>query len=73
LFAVMGGLDVAALCLLFAAASTAHPQLAVVCASAAGVVTVILAAVFLREPIALARWTGIAITFAGIAALTAIT
>jgi drug/metabolite transporter (DMT)-like permease len=73
LFTVMGGLDVAALCFLFAAASTPHPQLAVVCASAAGVVTVILAAVFLREPIVLARWTGIAITFAGIAALTAIT
>ena len=67
----MGGLDVLALAVLFAAANSPHPQLAIVCASASGAVTVILAAIFMSERIVPARWAGIAITFAGIAALSA--
>lgn len=72
LLAAMGLLDVTALCLLFAAGQTSDPALATVCASASGAVTVILARIFLREPVAPLRWLGIAVTFAGIAALSAL-
>ena len=71
LLGAMGFLDVAALCLLFAAGQTSDPALATVCASASGAVTVILARLFLSEPVALLRWLGIAMTFAGIATLSA--
>jgi drug/metabolite transporter (DMT)-like permease len=71
LFVLMGGLDVGALVLLFAAAASEHPQLAIVTASGSGAVTVILAAIFLKERITVARWAGILITFMGIAALSA--
>jgi drug/metabolite transporter (DMT)-like permease len=73
LFLLMGGLDVGALVLLFAAAASEHPQLAIVTASGSGAITVILAAIFLKERIAFARWAGILITFIGIAALSATT
>lgn len=71
LFLLMGGLDVGALVLLFAAAASEHPQLAIVTASGSGAITVILAAIFLKERITFARWAGILITFIGIAALSA--
>jgi drug/metabolite transporter (DMT)-like permease len=72
LLAFMGALDVAALSLLFAAGHTPQPELAVVCASASGAVTVILAWLFAKERIVPLRWAGIAMTFAGIAALSAV-
>lgn len=71
LLSLMGLLDVTALSLLFAAGQTANPAIALVCASASGAVTVILARIFMKERVALLRWFGIAATFAGIAALSA--
>jgi drug/metabolite transporter (DMT)-like permease len=71
LFLLMGGLDVGALVLLFAAAASEHPQLAIVTASGSGAITVILAAIFLKERITFVRWAGILVTFAGIATLSA--
>jgi drug/metabolite transporter (DMT)-like permease len=72
LLAFMGGLDVGALSLLFAAGRSDHPELAVVCASASGAVTVILARIVSRERILPLRWLGIAMTFAGIGLLSAV-
>jgi drug/metabolite transporter (DMT)-like permease len=72
LLALMAFLDVAAMSLLFAAGKTAQPELATVCATASGVVTVVLARIFLAERIAYLRWLGIALTFSGVAALSAV-
>ena len=58
--------------LLFAAGKTAQPELATVCGSASGAITVILAWIFLKEKIVYLRWLGIAATFSGIAALSAL-
>jgi drug/metabolite transporter (DMT)-like permease len=60
------------LSLLFAAGRSDHPELAVVCASASGAVTVILARIVSRERILPLRWLGIAMTFAGIGLLSAV-
>ena len=68
---LMGGLDVFALSLLNLGGHTAQPELAVVTASAAGVIAILLAWVFFKERIAPLRWTGIIMTFGGVAALTA--
>jgi drug/metabolite transporter (DMT)-like permease len=71
LLALMAFLDALAVSLLFAAGKTAQPELATVCASASGAITVLLARIFLREKIAFLRWLGIAATFFGVAALSA--
>ena len=68
---LMGLLDVVATTLLFAAGKTAQPELAAVCATASGAITIVLAAIFFREKIAYLRWLGIAVTFSGVAALSA--
>lgn len=69
---LMGLLDVVATTLLFAAGKTAQPELATVCGTASGAITVVLAWIFLREKIVYLRWLGIAATFFGIAALSAL-
>ncbi|MFZ5675811.1 MAG: EamA family transporter [Pseudomonadota bacterium] len=68
----MGLLDVVAITLLFAAGKSEQPELANVCATASGAVTILLARIFLREKITYLRWLGIAATFSGIAALSAL-
>ena len=67
----MAFLDALAVSLLFAAGKTAQPELATVCGSASGAITILLAWIFLREKIAYLRWLGIAATFSGVAALSA--
>ena len=67
-------LAAAACVLLFigAAGKSAQPELANVCATASGAITILLAWIFLHEKIAYLRWIGIAATFFGIAALSAL-
>jgi drug/metabolite transporter (DMT)-like permease len=72
LLSVMAVLDTFAAVLLFAAGNTAQPELATVCGSASGAITVILAWIFLSEKVVYLRWLGIAATFFGIAALSAL-
>jgi drug/metabolite transporter (DMT)-like permease len=72
LLGVMAVLDTIAAVLLFAAGRTAQPELANVCGTASGAITVILAWIFLAEKIVYLRWLGIAATFFGIAALSAL-
>lgn len=68
----MGLLDVIATAALFAAGKTDQPELATVCATASGAITIVLARVFLNEKIAYLRWIGILVTFLGVAALSAL-
>lgn len=70
--AAIGTLDATAICLLNAAGNTLQPQIATVAASAFGVVTILLARIILKEQIPPKRWLGIAITFAGVAVLSAL-
>jgi drug/metabolite transporter (DMT)-like permease len=72
LLGLMALLDTVATVLLFAAGKTAQPELANVCGTASGAITVVLAWIFLREKIVYLRWLGIAATFLGIAALSAL-
>lgn len=72
LLILMACLDAAGMSLLFAAGKTAQPELATVCGTASGAITVILARIFLHEKIAYLRWLGIAATFSGVAALSAL-
>jgi drug/metabolite transporter (DMT)-like permease len=72
LLGVMALLDTIAAVLLFAAGKTAQPELAAVSGTASGAITVILAWIFLSEKIVYLRWLGIAATFFGIAALSAL-
>ncbi len=69
---LMGFLDVVAVTLLFAAGKTAQPELATVCGTASGAITIVLSRIFLHEKIAYLRWIGIAATFTGVAALSAL-
>ena len=66
----MGGLDVLALVMINLAALTNYAEMALVAASSAGVISILLAWVIFREHIAVKRWIGIFITFAGIVLLT---
>jgi drug/metabolite transporter (DMT)-like permease len=72
LLSTMALLDTVAAALIFAAGKSSQPELATVCASASGAITVVLAWIFLREKIVYLRWLGIAATFFGIAALSAL-
>jgi drug/metabolite transporter (DMT)-like permease len=65
----MGGLDVLALVMINVAAMTSYPELAVVTASSAGVISILLAWLLFHEHIALKRWIGIMLTFAGVSML----
>ena len=69
---VIGCLDAAAISLLNAAGNTDQPQIAAVAGSAFGVVTILLARIILKEQIPPKRWLGIALTFAGVAILSAL-
>jgi drug/metabolite transporter (DMT)-like permease len=71
-FAFVGGLDIAGILAVNLAAHSEDPAVAGVVASCFGVVTILLARVILKERIAPLRWAGIAITFAGVAALVAL-
>lgn len=68
----IGCLDAAAISLLNAAGNTDQPQIAAVAGSAFGVVTILLARIILKEQIPPKRWMGIALTFAGVAVLSAL-
>jgi drug/metabolite transporter (DMT)-like permease len=69
---LMGLLDIAATTLLFAAGRSDQPELATVCATGSGAVTIVLARIFFKEKIVYLRWLGIAATFLGVAALSAL-
>ena len=68
----IASIALAAATLLNAAGATSQPQIAAVAGSAFGVVTILLARIFLKEAIPPLRWLGIAVTFVGVAALTAL-
>ncbi len=70
--AAIGVLDATAICLLNAAGNTDQPQIAAVAGSSFGVVTILAARIILKETIPPLRWLGIAITFAGVAVLSAL-
>ncbi len=70
--AAIGVLDATAIGLLNAAGNTDQPQIAAVGGSAFGVVTILLARLFLKEAIPPLRWLGIAATFIGVAVLSAL-
>lgn len=63
-------LDVAAVTCVVAAGTMPAPELAVVTASSFGVITIVLARLFLREPVAPAQWLGIAMVFASVMVLS---
>ena len=56
---VMGGLDVLAIVMINLAALTNYPEMALVAASSAGVISILLARVIFQEHIAVQRWIGI--------------
>ncbi|WP_299702368.1 DMT family transporter [uncultured Tateyamaria sp.] len=64
--AVMGVLDATAIGAVMLAGSFAYPAFASVAASTFGVLTIILAAVFLREAVARIQWLGILVVFVAI-------
>jgi drug/metabolite transporter (DMT)-like permease len=68
--ALMGGFDAVALSLVTAAGGLPHAEYASVSSSLFGVLTVLLATWFLKEPVRLVQWLGIATIFAGIGALS---
>lgn len=70
--ALIGCLDVVAISSLNYAGRTAHPEIATVIGSTFGPVTVLLAWLFLKERISPLRWLGIAVTFCGVAGLSAV-
>lgn len=65
----MGILDAIALGAITVAGSLPNPEFAAVVASIFGVITVLLARVFLREQVNMAQWASILLVFAGVAAL----
>jgi drug/metabolite transporter (DMT)-like permease len=69
LLGLMGCLDVAALGTITAAGNFPSPEFATVVSSAFGAVTVILARIFLKEPVAPAQLAGIVLIFGGVAVL----
>ena len=66
---VLGLLDTSGYLALFAGSTGPHPEATAVAASTFGVVTVVLARVILREPIAWRQWGAIALVFSGVATL----
>jgi len=72
LFALMGCLDIIALGALTAAGNLPSPEFTTVISSGFGVVTVILARIFLKESISRLQLAGMAMVFGGVAALSAL-
>lgn len=66
LLIVMGLCDAAALALVQAAGTLPHAEFAAVAASTFGVVTILLAWLFLRERMGPGQWAAVAVVFAGI-------
>ena len=66
---VMGTLDGVALMAVIAAAPLPNPEYAAVASSTFGLLTIVLAWLFLREKISLYQWGGCALAFSGIAYL----
>lgn len=71
LLVIMGAADAAALTLVFLAGSLAHPEYAAVSASTFGVVTILLAWLFLKEPLSLPQGLAVLMVFGGIGYLAA--
>ncbi len=69
LLMVMGGLDAGAVLVLNHAGTLPNPQIAIVTASCATIVTVVLARLVFRETITPIRWSGILMAVAGVALL----
>lgn len=69
---LQGILDAAGYLSLLSVTEGVEAEVATVVSSAVGVVTILLAHVILREPVGRAQWGGIALTFAGVAALSAL-
>jgi drug/metabolite transporter (DMT)-like permease len=72
LLALMGALDVTALASVTAAGTLPDPAFATVVSSAFGAVTVVLARIFLREPISPIQLLGMVLIFAGVAGLASL-
>lgn len=66
----MGALDALALVAVVAAGKAPQSEIATVVSSTFGAVTVLLARVFLKEPVAVLQWIGIGLILAGVAALS---
>lgn len=69
--ALLGALDATAISLVVAAARFPSPEHAAVASSVFGLVTILLAWRFLREPMRPAQWLGVLVVFGGIAAVAA--
>ena len=69
--ALMGTLDAAALGLVLVAGRLPEAALASVTASLFGLVTIVLARLFLAEPMSARQWSGVGLAFAAIATLAA--
>ncbi|WP_404384561.1 DMT family transporter [Caenispirillum salinarum] len=69
---LQGALDASGYLALLSVTSGVAAEVATVVSSAVGVVTILLAHFILREPIGRAQWGGIALTFIGVASLTAL-
>jgi drug/metabolite transporter (DMT)-like permease len=69
ILAIMGGLDAVALASVISSGGSANPEFASVGASTFGLITVVLAAIFLRERIYLPQWGAVAMVFTAIAYL----
>ncbi len=69
ILAIMGTLDAIALGCVISAGSMDNPEFAAVAASTFGVITIVLAAIFLRERISFAQGAAVAVVFAAIAYL----
>lgn len=69
IFAIMGALDVTALLAVSAAGGRAYPEFAAVGASTFGLVTVVLASIFLRESLKWVQWGAVLAVFAAIGSL----
>jgi drug/metabolite transporter (DMT)-like permease len=72
LLALMGCLDITALGALTVAGNLPSPEFATVISSAFGVITVILARIFLKEKISRRQLCGMVMVFGGVAALSAL-
>lgn len=69
ILAIMGGLDAIALASVISSGGLENPEYASVAAATFGLITVVLAAIFLRERISLPQWTAVAVVFTAIAYL----
>lgn len=65
----MGLLDAAALGMVTIAGALPRPEFAAVTTSIFGIVTILLARLFLKEPVSLPQWAGIMLVFVGVASL----